>query len=72
MNLLMVAKSRKQVRIDLPVDKALDIALWGSKRGLSLPQSCSLICNMFDDSQGKEIERKLDIIIELLTKQKKD
>ncbi|HID9522062.1 TPA: hypothetical protein ACXI2C_003534 [Acinetobacter baumannii] len=64
----MAVKSRKQVRIDLPIDKALDIALWGSKRGLSLPQSCSLICNMFDVNQDKEIINKLDELINLINK----
>lgn len=62
--------SGKEVRMRIPYDSALKIQVWANSKGLSLPQACSLICEGFVNDD-EVINKKLDQIIELLSKMKK-
>lgn len=61
---------KKQVRINIDFDTALKIQVWANSKGMTLPQACSAICEAFSDDNDS-IEKKLDCIIELLSKQNK-
>ena len=57
----------KEVRMRISYDSALKIQVWANSKGMTLPQACSAICEAFVESNDS-IEKKLDLIIELLSK----